>query len=179
MRVFGLVVVHNHTSKLKLFVTNIITYTTARNCKKVSIMRIVGSALTRWSPRNAKKKNNKTKPMLIGTTQKLRCADMTGMSLILNDVKLEEAIGEKLLGIRINKYLIWNLHIDYVIIKLNCRINLLKRSKIFLSLLCWKLLYNSLIKPILEYRCKEQLDILLPLFYFTSFALKNTKKKTL
>ena len=51
------------------------------------------------------------------------------MSLFLNDVKLEEAIGEKLPGIRINKYLTWNLHIDYhyVTSKLNCRINLLKR----------------------------------------------------
>ena len=45
----------------------------------------------------------------------------------LNDVKLEEAIGEKLPGIRIYKYRTWNLNVDYVISKLNCRINLLKR----------------------------------------------------
>ena len=45
----------------------------------------------------------------------------------LNDVKLEEAIGEKLPGIRIYKYRTWNLNMDYVISKLNCRINLLKR----------------------------------------------------
>ena len=31
------------------------------------------------------------------------------MSIFLNDVKLEEAIGEKLLRIRIDKYLTWNL----------------------------------------------------------------------
>ena len=65
------------------------------------------------------------------------------MSIFLNDVKLEEAIGEKLLRIRIDKYLTWNLQ----------------------SLDSGKLLYNSLIKPILEYCCtvwgnrsKEQLD---------------------
>ena len=47
--------------------------------------------------------------------------------IALNDVKLEEAIGEKLPGIRIYKYRTWNLNMDYVISKLNCRINLLKR----------------------------------------------------
>ena len=66
------------------------------------------------------------------------------MSIFLNDVKLEEAIGEKLLyRIWIDKYLTWNLQ----------------------SLDPGKLLYNPLIKPILEYCCtvwgnrsKEQLD---------------------
>ena len=81
---------------------------------------------------------------LIGTAQKLRCA--------------------KLLGIRIDKYLTWNLHINYIISKLNCRISLLERW----NLDCGKLLYNSL--SIIEYYCtvwgncsKEQLDILLRL----------------
>lgn len=32
------------------------------------------------------------------------------MSIFLNNIKLEEAIGEKLLRIRINKYLTWNLY---------------------------------------------------------------------
>ena len=91
----------------------------------------------------------KTMQMLIRTSQKLRCVDKTCMSLFFNDVKLEEAVGEKLLGIRIDKYLTWNLHIDYVISKLNCKINLLKRSNIVIFLDCRKLLYNSLIKTLL------------------------------
>ena len=77
--------------------------------------------------------------MLTGTAQKLRCA--------------------KLLGIRIDKYLTWNLHINYIISKLNCRISLLKRW----NLDCGKLLYNP--PSIIEYCCtvwdscsKEQLD---------------------
>ena len=49
----------------------------------------------------------KTMKILIRTCQKLRCADKTCMSLFLNDVNLEEGIGEKLLGIRIDKYLTW------------------------------------------------------------------------
>ena len=81
---------------------------------------------------------------LTGTGQKLRCA--------------------KLFGIRIVKYLTWNLHSNYIISKLNCRISLLEKW----NLDCGKLLYNSL--SIIEYYCtvwgncsKEQLDIFLRL----------------
>ena len=64
------------------------------------------------------------------------CRQDMYMNPFLNDAKLEEAIGEKLLGIRIIKLLNWNLHIDYVISKLNSRISLLKKSKIFRSFDC-------------------------------------------
>ena len=51
--------------------------------KKVLTMQTVGSALTGWSPMP-----QKTMQMLIRTSQKLRCADKTCLSLFLNDVKL-------------------------------------------------------------------------------------------
>ena len=77
------------------------------------------------------------------------------MSLILRAYidLLEEAAGEKLLGVVIDSNLSWNLHIDYLIKKLNSRICLLKRAKIYLTFACRKMLYNALIKPILEYCC--------------------------
>ena len=37
------------------------------------------------------------------------------MNLFLNGSRLEEVVVEKLFGIRIDQYLTWNLHIDYVI----------------------------------------------------------------
>ena len=49
--------------------------------------------------------------MFIGTTQMLRCAGKACIDLFLNDAKQEEAIGEKLSGIRIDKNLTWNLHL--------------------------------------------------------------------
>ena len=53
-----------------------------------------------WFSLNRMKPNaKKTKQMLIGTAQKLCCVDKTCMSLFL--------------------YLTWNLHIDYVISKVN------------------------------------------------------------
>ena len=59
-----------------------------------------------------------------------------------------------LLGVKLaDTHLDWDNHIDYIIIKLNSRIGLLKRAKKYLNLSERKLLYNALIKPILEYCC--------------------------
>ena len=75
---------------------------------------------------NAKKKKKKANVNWNFSKASLCRKDMHEF-IGLNDVKLEEAIGEKLPGIRIYKYRTWNLNMDYVISKLNCRINLLKR----------------------------------------------------
>ena len=110
----------------------------------------------------------KTKQLLIGTTHKLCHTDKDKLDLYLNKTKLDEIKDEKLLGVKLDKYLKWNKHIDYLIRKLNSRICLLKRAKEHLTIHCRKLLYNAIIKAILEYCCtvwgncsKEQLQRLL------------------
>jgi hypothetical protein len=110
----------------------------------------------------------KTKRLLIETVQKLRHSDKDELDLYLNGTKLGEIKNEKLLGIKLDKHLKWNKHIEYLIRKLNSRICLLKRAKEHLTIHCRKLLYNAIIKPILEYCCtvwgncsKEQLIRLL------------------
>ena len=75
------------------------------------------------------------------------------MEIYIDNIKLEEAAGEKLLEVVIDSNLSWNLHIDYLIKKTNSRICLLKRAKAHLTFACRKMLYNALIKPILEYCC--------------------------
>ena len=95
----------------------------------------------------------KTKHLLIGSVQKLIHSSETTMEIYIDNIKLEEAAGEKLLGVVIDSNLSWNLHIDYLIKKLNSRICLLKRAKVYLTFACRKMLYNALIKPILEYCC--------------------------
>ena len=72
------------------------------------------------------------------------------MEIYIDNIKLEEAAGKKLLGVVIHLNLSWNLHIDYLIKKLNSRI---KRAKAYLTFACRKLLFDALIKPILEYCC--------------------------
>ena len=95
----------------------------------------------------------KTKKLLIGTVQKLRHSGTDELDLYLNETKLGEIKDEKLLGVELDKYLKWNNHVEYLIRKLNSRICLLKRAKEHLTIHCRKLLYNAIIKPILEYCC--------------------------
>ena len=95
----------------------------------------------------------KTKQLLIGTTQKLYHADKNSLDLFLNNTRLKEATNEKIFGVKIDKHLKWDKHIDFLISKLNSRICLLKRAKGYLTIQCRKLLYNAIIKPILEYCC--------------------------
>ena len=55
-------------------------------------------------------------------------------------------------------FLSWDLHIYYLIKKLNSRICLLKRAKVYLTIECRKMSFNALIKPILEYCCTVRGD---------------------
>ena len=81
-------------------------------------------------PSNAKK----TKQRLIATRQKLQHVNQLTLDLYLNGNRVKEAEDEKLLGVRIDHYLTWHSHIDYLIGKLNSRTYLLKRAKGYTSI---------------------------------------------
>ena len=95
----------------------------------------------------------KTKQLLIGTKQKLSYCTNPSLNLSLRGTEIEEAVNEKVLGVKIDKHLNWNSHIDYMITKLNSRVNLPKRARKYPNLSLRNLLYNALIKPIFEYCC--------------------------
>ena len=95
----------------------------------------------------------KTKQLLVGTKQKLSYRANPSLNLSLRGTEIEEAVNEKLLGVKIDKHLNWNSHIDYMITKLNSRVNLRKRVRKYLNLSLRNFLYNALIKPIFEYCC--------------------------
>jgi len=108
----------------------------------------------RWFKANGMVPNTtKAKQLLVGTVQKLCHADKDSLDLLLNNTRLDEATNEKILGVKIDKHLKWDKHIDYLISKLNSRISLLMRASGYLTIHCRKLLYNAIIKPILEYCC--------------------------
>lgn len=79
--------------------------------------------------------SKKTKYLLIGTAKKLYHSEITTLELFMDNLRLEESAGEKLLGVVFDPYLSWDLHIDYLIKKLNSRIFLLKRAgeKVYLT----------------------------------------------
>jgi len=105
-------------------------------------------SLNRMVP-NAKK----TKQLLIGNKQKLSYCTNPLLNLSLRGTEIEEVVNKKLLGVKIDKHINWNNHIDYMITKLNSRVSLLKRAKKYLNLSLRKLLYNALINPIFEHYC--------------------------
>ena len=95
----------------------------------------------------------KTKHLIIGTVQKLLHSGNITLDLSLSGTPIEEAKDEKLLGVKIDKHLNWDNHIDFLIDKLNSRICLLKRAKTYLNHRLRNLLYNALIRPLFEYCC--------------------------
>ena len=60
------------------------------------------------------------------------------MELSIDNIRLEESVGEKPHGVVIDPYLSWDLHIDYLIKQLNARICLLKRENVYLTIECRK-----------------------------------------
>ena len=96
---------------------------------------------------------NKTKQILVGAKQTLSYCTNPSLNLSLQGTEIKEDVNEKLLGVKIDKHLNWNSHIDYMITKLNSTVNLLKRTRKYLNLSLRNLPYNALIKPIFEYCC--------------------------
>ena len=87
---------------------------------------------------------NKTKGILIGTSQKLsRC--QSDLEIVINNHKIECSEYEKLLGIQIDKCLSFVKHIDYVCKNLTSKISLLCKIKQYLPLETRKLYYNAYI----------------------------------
>ena len=95
----------------------------------------------------------KTKYLIIGTVQKLLHSRNPSLDLTLCGTPIEEAKDEKLLGVKIDKHLNWDNHIDFLIDKLNSRICLLKRAKTHFDYRLRNLSYNTLIRPSIEYCC--------------------------
>ena len=94
----------------------------------------------------------KTKYLIIGTEQLLHSGNPS-LDLSLCSTPIEEAKDEKLLGVKIDKHLNWDNHIDFLIDKLNSRICLLKRAKTYLNYRQRNLLCNALIRLLFEYCC--------------------------
>ena len=65
--------------------------------------------------------SKKTKQLVIGTSQKLLHSGNSSLNLFLCGTPVGEAKDEKLLGVKIDKQLNWNDHID-LINKLNSRL---------------------------------------------------------
>ena len=57
----------------------------------------------------------KTKQLLVGAKQTLSYCTNPSLNLSLRGTEIEEDVNEKVLGVKIDKHLNWNGHIDYMI----------------------------------------------------------------
>ena len=105
-----------------------------------------------WSLQNKMVVNKqKTKCMLLGSSQKLSKLEDKNLTLILNDTTLNQVCEHKVLGVTIDNKLSWDAQVNIVGKSLTNKISLLNKIKCYLPLECRKLYYNAYILPIMDY----------------------------
>ena len=105
-----------------------------------------------WSLQNKMVVNKqKTKCMLLGSSQKLSKLEDKNLTLILNDTTLNQVCEHKVLGVTIDNKLSWDAQVNIVCKSLTNKISLLNKIKCYLPLECRKLYYNAYILPIMDY----------------------------
>ena len=94
---------------------------------------------------------DKTKVMLITSTQKLCKLQNESLLLNSNGVDLKQSSNETILEVQIEENLSWNGHFQYISKKIASSLWLLSQIKSFLSVDDKLLFYNAYIIPHLEY----------------------------
>ena len=108
--------------------------------------------VNKWCRENAMVINeNKSKCMVIGTSQRISKLQSKSLSIVVNENTLDNVDTEKLLGIHIDPNLQFNKHVDHVCRTIASKIALLKRIKRYLPLSYRKLYYNAYILPCIDY----------------------------
>ena len=91
----------------------------------------------------------------MGTSQKLSNLDidpsMTPFKLILNNYKIKRVKNTKYLGMIVDDSLTWEDHIDYITLKINRGIGIIRRVRQFIPEKSLLLLYQTLIDPYFRY----------------------------
>ena len=97
----------------------------------------------------------KTEFMIMGTSQKLSNLDidpsMTPFKLILNNYEIRRVKKTKYLGVIVDDSLTWEDHIDYITLKINRGIGIIRRVRQFIPEKSLLLLHQTLIDPYFRY----------------------------
>ena len=97
----------------------------------------------------------KTEFMIMGTSQKLSNLDidpsMTPFKLILNNYEIRRVKKTKYLGMIVDDSLTWEDHIDYITLKINRGIGIIRRVRQLIPEMALLLLYQTLIDPYFRY----------------------------
>ena len=162
---------HIEHSNIDIFADDATLHNSSKDIRNInSDLQIDVNNVLEWCKRNNMVLNeNKTKGILIGTSQRLSRCQST-LEIAVNNHKIECSEYEKLLGINIDQCLSFVKHIDYVCQNLTSKISLLYKIKQYLPLETRKLYYNAYILPVMDYcltvwgsASKSQLDRILKL----------------
>ena len=144
---------HVHHSKLSLFADDATLHNSAASLESIkSPISADIVNINNWCRENGMIINeNKSKCMIIGTSQRLSKLQSHALSINVNGNELDDVDTEKLLGVHIDPQLHFNKHVDYVCKNVTSKIALLKRIKRHLPLPYRKLYYNAYILPCIDY----------------------------
>ena len=92
---------------------------------------------------------DKTKSMIIGSNRKL--GNISTLSLSIFDTDINTVSSFKYLGVVLSTNFTWTDHIEYISIKINKNLGLLRRIKHLLPQQARLLFYNSLVLPMFDY----------------------------
>jgi hypothetical protein len=109
----------------------------------------------------------KTKLMLIGTKKRVDKNGNSDVRAFFEGECIEHVSKSKMLGVVIDEHLTWVDHLEYKAKKISQKIGVLKQARPFLSKPTSLCLYNSIIRPHIEYcstvwcnAAKSETDIL-------------------
>ena len=143
---------HIEHSNIDIFADDATLHNSSKDVSNINNdLQVDVNNVLQWCKQNNMVLNeNKTKGLLIGTSQRLsRC--QSNLEIIVNNHKIECSEYEKLLGIQIDKSLSFVKHIDYVCKNLTSKISLLCKIKQYLPSETRKLYYNAYILPVMDW----------------------------
>ena len=140
-----------HRCKIVLYADDTVLFFAGRNIQTIqSALQEDLNAVGEWFSLNRLLVNcNKTNVMLFGSKQRL--ARSQGLSLFLLGKLLELSNTVKYLGLIFDASMDWHEHINSISNKVTCRLNLLGRIRKYLDTDTCKLLYMTLVQPLMEY----------------------------
>ena len=91
----------------------------------------------------------KTNSIIFGTTHTLQL--QPELNLVINNVPVKQVQETKLLGVVLDKKLLWTKQIDKMVSKMGSAVSVVKRCAAFMSLRLIKLVLQSLVLSVLDY----------------------------
>jgi hypothetical protein len=92
---------------------------------------------------------SKTKCIVFGINHSV--SSRPQLNLVMNGVAVEQVVETKLLGVTLDRKLSWSKHIDYMVVKMERGLSLLKRCSAFLTPHSKKQILQALVLSYLDY----------------------------